>query len=293
MRILANAPISRGGAWSNEGTILFAPSSTGPLYRVPAAGGMAVEATHIQPPRQTGHRYPHFLPDGRHFLFFAVGTPENQGVYLGSLDSTDSRRLLEAGSAATFTPPNYLLFARQGTLLAQRLDLGKLEPADDPLPVAARVAARPGNIALAALSSSSGADGVSLGCEERDNSCGWTDRADRPARWAVPMRLNRPKSGSHPTDALWRSAAWGNTDVWLIEMARGVVRRFTSETAASTTRSGHPMEAGSCLPQIEVAVLTISTKNQSMVPGPRRCCWRLTSSRTPATGLRMGASSFL
>ena len=233
VRILANAPISRGGAWSNEGTILFAPSSTGPLYRVPAAGGMAVEATHIQPPRQTGHRYPHFLPDGRHFLFFAVGTPENQGVYLGSLDSTDSRRLLEAGSAATFTPPNYLLFARQGTLLAQRLDLGKLEPADDPLPVAARVAARPGNTALAALSSSSGPIAYRPGAGERQLV--WLDRSGRQAGTlggpdaAQPAQIRLSPDGR--TVALGRTAA-GNTDVWLIEMARGVVRRFTSETAA-------------------------------------------------------------
>ena len=109
---LAEAPLNtRGGAWNAAGTILFTRSSTEPLFRVPASGGKAVAATEVIAPH-LGHRYPQFLPDGQHFLFFAFGPPDSQGVYAGSLDSMKATRLLDAESAPIFAPPNYVLFAR-------------------------------------------------------------------------------------------------------------------------------------------------------------------------------------
>ena len=79
--------------------------------------------TRVDRPRQTGHRFPHFLPDGRHFLFYSLGSPEGRGVYLGTLGSTDATRLFDADSAAVFAAPDRVLFARQGALWAQRLDM--------------------------------------------------------------------------------------------------------------------------------------------------------------------------
>ncbi len=76
----------RGGSWSADGTILFPQQTAGPLWRVSAAGGEPVEVTRLDPPRQSSHRFPHVLPDGRQFLFYATGTPEAAGIYLGSLD---------------------------------------------------------------------------------------------------------------------------------------------------------------------------------------------------------------
>ena len=111
---------TRGGAWNSAGTILFTRSATEPLFRVPAGGGKAVRATEVVAPH-VGHRYPQFLPDGRHFLFFAFGPPDSQGIYVGLLDSTKTTRVIDAESAPVFVPPDYVLFARQGAVVAQRI----------------------------------------------------------------------------------------------------------------------------------------------------------------------------
>jgi serine/threonine protein kinase/Tol biopolymer transport system component len=230
VRTLASAPITRGGAWSRDGMIVFAPSTTGPLYRIPAVGGLPVEATDIHPPQQTSHRFPYFLPDGRHFLFFAAGAPDHQGVYVGSLDSTTTRRVLDADSAAVFASPDYVLFVRQGTLMAQRFSLSTMKPVDDPLPVAAQVAMRPGTIGAVALSSSSGPIAYRPSAEQRQLV--WLDRFGRRAGTlgdpdsAQPAQIRLSPDGK--TVAVHRMVR-GNTDVWLIESSRGIAQRFTSD----------------------------------------------------------------
>ena len=126
-QVLANTSgTGLGGSWSANGTILFAQQSTGsPLSRVATAGGDAVAVTRLDPPRQASHRYPQFLPDGRHFLFYAAGTPDAAGIYLGSLDGGAPTRLTAADSGGAFLPPNQVVFVRQGTLVARRLDLAR------------------------------------------------------------------------------------------------------------------------------------------------------------------------
>jgi Tol biopolymer transport system component len=80
---LANA-VNRGGTWSADGTILFPRTTSSPLFRISASGGEPVEVTKLD--KQASHRFPQFLPGGRQFLFYATGTPETAGIYLGSLD---------------------------------------------------------------------------------------------------------------------------------------------------------------------------------------------------------------
>jgi hypothetical protein len=82
---------------------------------------------------QTGQQFPQFLPDGQHFIYFERGS---RSVYLGSLDSSPARRLLNADRAAAVSPLGFLLFARQTTLFAQVFDFRKLELSGNPLPVA-------------------------------------------------------------------------------------------------------------------------------------------------------------
>ena len=67
---IADAPSFRGGAWNNDKVIIIG-STSGPLLRVSAAGGQPLAATTMTPP-QTSHRYPQFLPDGRHFFFYVT-----------------------------------------------------------------------------------------------------------------------------------------------------------------------------------------------------------------------------
>ncbi|MGH9315593.1 MAG: hypothetical protein ACRD1P_00560, partial [Thermoanaerobaculia bacterium] len=133
-----------GGTWNRDGTIVFAPTPTGALYRVPAAGGQPVAVTKLDSSRhEMAHRYPEFLPDGRHFLYMAAnlaGPPDDpaNAIRVGSLDGKVDRPLVRILSKASYASGN-LLYVRDGTLLAQPLDVSRLETKGDPVPVVPRV----------------------------------------------------------------------------------------------------------------------------------------------------------
>src|SRR5262249_5530390 len=100
----------------------------------PASGGVATDV--VLEPRQVSHRFPQFLPDGRRFLFYVLGASDAQGIYLGSLDSTKTTRLIESDAGGVFVSPGWLFFTRQGALLGRRLDLAREQLTGDPLSVA-------------------------------------------------------------------------------------------------------------------------------------------------------------
>jgi Tol biopolymer transport system component len=139
---LCDAPNARGGAWNQDGVILFAPSLNVPLHRVSASGGNPIPVTTLDHPEKgvTTHRWPQFLPDGRHFLYVA-GTPltprENptNAIMVGSLDSRDSKLLLHAHASAQYVS-GQILFLRQSTLMAQPFDVKRLELTGEASPIA-------------------------------------------------------------------------------------------------------------------------------------------------------------
>jgi Tol biopolymer transport system component len=117
---IADAAQGRGGTWNADGVILFAPTGRSPLFRVPASGGTPVAVTTLGD--QVTHRFPFFLPDGRQFLFSAGG--DTPGVYLGSMDSQGTHLLTQTDTAGTaYLPSGWLLWVRDGALVAQRLDV--------------------------------------------------------------------------------------------------------------------------------------------------------------------------
>ncbi len=118
----------RGGTWNGQGIILFAPPF-GPIHRVDAAGGVPEPVTELETSGgEIAHRFPHFLPDDDHFLFFVRASKEEErGVVLGSLKSRETRFLIESSSNAVYAEPGYLLFIRDGALVAQRFSVEKLE----------------------------------------------------------------------------------------------------------------------------------------------------------------------
>ena len=131
--------MDRGGAWAPDGTILFSPTSASSLFRVPATGGEPVAATTLG--NHTNHRFPWMLPDGRHFLFHALGRSDDGGeIYLGSLDGLETTRLTAGDALGVYAPQGWLLFVRGGTLLAQRLDLSRRSLSGIPVTVAEGVA---------------------------------------------------------------------------------------------------------------------------------------------------------
>ena len=141
---LCEAPNGRGGTWNREGVIVFAPDNYRPLYRVSAGGGTAVAVTKLDDSKlQATHRWPWFLPDGRHFLYRSGTTSsatqrENNGIYLGSLDSNEQRLILGVDAMPAYAS-GYLLFVSETTLMAQSFDLKTFQLSGEPLPITERV----------------------------------------------------------------------------------------------------------------------------------------------------------
>ncbi|HEY4932356.1 MAG TPA: protein kinase [Terriglobales bacterium] len=127
IQVLCDAPNGRGGTWNRDGVIVFAPDSFGVgLFRVSSWGGTPVEMTKPDRSRfETSHRWPVFLPDGKHFLYLAAnfsGKLENNAIFLGSLDSQERRSLVSTSANAAYAEPGYLLYLRDKTLVAQPFD---------------------------------------------------------------------------------------------------------------------------------------------------------------------------
>ena len=112
---ICDAPDGRGGSWSKDGTIIFAPQPYGPLYKVSATGGQPTQLTKVEK-EESSHRWPFFLPDGKHFLFTGQYVT---GIYVASLDDPRPRQISSEASNAMFVKPDTLLFVRDGNLLAQ------------------------------------------------------------------------------------------------------------------------------------------------------------------------------
>jgi Tol biopolymer transport system component len=134
-------PLPLGASWNRDGTIVFSNNPSGPLFRISAQGGEPTEATRVDSPRQRGHEFPRFLPDGRHFLFFATGSPEARGVYVGQLDGNDTKRLFDAETPAAYATTGQLVYVRERKLLAQGFDLNQMELRGDAFALAENVTA--------------------------------------------------------------------------------------------------------------------------------------------------------
>ena len=122
---LAPVDNGRGGSWSEDGVIIYAPETEGVVRRVAATGGASSAVTSLDTVAGVkGHRWPHFLPGGRRFLFFGRTTEKDsdEGIYLASLDGGPARLVLNAHSGAAFLPPNRILFVADGTLVSREFD---------------------------------------------------------------------------------------------------------------------------------------------------------------------------
>jgi eukaryotic-like serine/threonine-protein kinase len=127
--------LGRGGTWSKEGQIVYG-SNTGPLYRVSSSGGPPSAVTRLDSGFQD-HRFPSFLPDGRHILFFGTAGERLAGIFVASLDTGETKRLIAADTGAVYDATHgYVLFGRQGALMAQSFDPEELLLRDEPFPIA-------------------------------------------------------------------------------------------------------------------------------------------------------------
>jgi len=217
---LARAPVGRGGAWHEDGTIFFSADQNSPILRVAATGGDPVVVTRLAP-QQRGHRWPHLLPSGRELLYYAVGTPEGAGVFLKRLDSDTPILLTRADSDAVYLPSGWLLWVRRGTLVAQRLDLAQSSLSGDQVTVADGVAVA--GLARSAVSvAATGTVAYRLDAAGR-RQLTWVDRRGAAVGTIGPPDANdlsNPRIAPDGHRVAVSRRVESNTDIWLLDRSR-------------------------------------------------------------------------
>ncbi len=230
--IICDSASGRGGTWSKDGVIIFTPSPNQQLYRVPAGGGQPVLASELDPKlNENSHRWPWFLPYGKHFLFWsrsALGT-QNDLIYIGEVGSLHPRPLMKSETAG-FYANGRLLFVRGQTLLAQPFDPKSMALGGDPIPIADHIAVN-GATERPIFSAS---DTGTLVYQTGETSTGWLlswwDREGKQLGAAVkPERYIGPTispDGKRLATGIF-DGVQGFSDIWIFDLTRGTSTRLT------------------------------------------------------------------
>ncbi|PYQ10648.1 MAG: hypothetical protein DMH00_10485 [Acidobacteria bacterium] len=224
----------RGGTWNQDGIILFSPNFGSPLHQVSAGGGTSTPVTALDASQaETSHRWPSFLPDGRHFIYLVRSAqPDHRGIYVASLNSKDARRLVSVESSAAYAAPGYLLFVRERILMAQPFDATKFQISGDSFPVAEGVGSfgESGPTGYAPFSASGTGVLAHGSVAARMTQLVWFDRTGQPlGPIGPPGTYTEPAlSPDGQRVALGRDdPKTGRSDLWVLDLSRGVLSRFT------------------------------------------------------------------
>ena len=232
--VLCDALQGRGGTWSPNGTIVFAPNTNGPLYRVPSTGGNPTPVTTLDQSREeVSHRFPWFLPDGHHFLFTGRSTdPAKNAIYVGDTESNQQRRIAPVSSNAAYAPPGFLLFVRERVLMAQFFNARSFQLSGEPFPIAEPVDFITGNVQGSFSVSQNGTLAYYSAGAGLNSRLTWFDRGGKalgnvgPAGSYFAPALS-PDGGTLAADIL--DSQTGTYDLWLYDLARNTGSRFTTD----------------------------------------------------------------
>jgi Tol biopolymer transport system component len=222
-----------GGTWSRDGVILVHTPKG--IARVSAGGGRLTEVTKVDANRgETGHYWPFFLPDGRHFLFTVTsGQSDVRGIYVGDLASAKYLRIVSDETNAQYSSPGFLLFARGNVLTALPFDAGQLRATGNPFPVTDNQG-RLDTEFVSIFSTAAGhvVYGPNLGAQEYQMV--WFDRKGTrlSVLGAAAEYTNPALSPDGRTLAVGiADQITGNRDIWLFDLVRGTPTRLTFDPA--------------------------------------------------------------
>jgi len=235
---LCNAHEGRGGSWNEEGLIVFAPTPFGGFETVSAAGGEPVPVRTGDPSQaDVSRRFPHFLPDGRHVLYLARNSSgeDETGVFYGSIDGKPPKRLLSDQSSAIYVPGDstnegFILFIREGSLMALPFDAARLEVAGGLFPVVESVgsARHIGNYAFSA--SNEGALAFAGERSNREAQLAWFDREGSEIdRIGKPQTIRQLDLSPDEQSIALSVRDDSGADIWLYDLPRDTASRFTSD----------------------------------------------------------------
>ncbi|HEX7153713.1 MAG TPA: protein kinase [Thermoanaerobaculia bacterium] len=227
--VICDAASARGGSWSGD-TILFAGRYT-PVMRVPASGGTPVAVTRLVKGAEVSHRWPHFLPDGKHFLYVASATGSESTrnrIAVGNVSGTMQRPLAPATSQPLYYD-GFLLTVRQGALIAQRFDVEALELRGDPIVLTERAISMYAPLTRSHFTvSASGTLLYQTGELEAATQLVWYDRAGKELGVVGPPQPYSSLSLSPDGNGIAASTSMASSSVWIYDGARGVRTRLTA-----------------------------------------------------------------
>jgi Tol biopolymer transport system component len=235
VQTLADAIAGRGGAWSQLGVIVFAPSTLGPLMRVSDAGGTVEAATVLDASQsESDHRWPVFLPDGRHFLCLVEGKSDEESyINAASLDNKERKRLVPAISTIAYSPTGHMLYWRDRTLVAHAFDAGSLSLGREVVPIADNVAHTARNDAIFSISRH-GDLVYQTGAATSLTRTTWFDAAGKELGMAGRPAISRMVALSHDERRIAQAVsdpAKNREDIWIEDLERGTAKRLTFDAA--------------------------------------------------------------
>ena len=227
---LCDARPGRGGAWGSGGIIVFSAGVLNPISQIRATGGTPEPVTKIDAAQAESHRWPFFLPDGKHFLYIAIAhdasKAANDAIYYASLDGRENRLLLRSQSNAIYAD-GYLLFASGDQLMAQPFDPASGKLSGEAQSLAKGVV----NDSTTWHMDSSASDNGLLAFGSGgigDLQLIWTDRTGKQLSVASDKLANLQYATLSPQgDRVALQIDTGINDIWVVDLARGVRTRLT------------------------------------------------------------------
>lgn len=241
VQTICDAAEPDGGAWSADGTILVGRDTLGPLDRVSATGGTPQPATKLGP-KEEGHRWPVFLPDGDHFLFLGdAWLAEDHHLKIGSLKTGATRDLIQGISNLAYVKPGWLLYVRGQSLIAQRFDEKKLAFAGEPQVIAEQIVQSAFNHHFDFSASDNGR--LTYRSANPKGRLTWVDRNGK--RLQV---VGGPRAvGDYALSPDERNVVFMEIDtdqrpddLWQLDLVRGTTRRITSDPAGDYAPAWSP-----------------------------------------------------
>jgi Tol biopolymer transport system component len=231
-QLISDSVVGSDGSWSRQGVIVFDASSTDPIRRVSAAGGVPAEvATPDTSQGETGVGWPIFLPDGKHFLYVADLQQGKSRLKVGTLDSHETRTVGSVEGRVEFAPSGYVLYVSEGTLLARPFSTRSLAFTGEPVPVAEHVTTPAGGNGFSSFSvSDNGVLAYLPGTQAAESDLVWLSRDGKElgkvgqpaAYYNLALSPDETRLAVGMQDARSQS-----DDIWVFDLKRNVPTRLT------------------------------------------------------------------
>jgi len=234
--VLADTPNPRGGTWNQNDVIVYEPDFRSALMKIDAKGGTPQPATQLDR-QHTTHRWPWFLPDGKHFIYLATnhegGVASQNGIYYASVDGKENKFILASDAGAQYAS-GYLLYHNQASLLAQPFDPASGTLSGTAVTVVDRIQ-NDSTVWRTLFSAQGGMLIYHTGSGSAGSQLVWFDRSGK--RLSALGDKGEVRNQQISPDGKMVAAAYGspNPQVWVFDLARQVKTRLTFET---TTKQG-------------------------------------------------------